>query len=340
MTPTIGASAGRLWSRLWRRRAHRHVAHYEGVLGTSLELQFVCGSADDGARAERAALREIDRLEAVFSAYLPTSELRRWEATLDEEVAVSAELAEVLEASEGWRLRTGGAFNPAVEALTRLWKEHAAAGRMVSDARLGGLAAQLASPLWEVDRARPTARRRTRLPVTLNAIAKGFIIDAACECAAGGGVREALVNIGGDLRHRGGQGVAVAVADPFADAENAPPVCVVHLREQGMATSGGYRRGFRVGERWLSHLIDPRSGRPVERVVSASVIAPTAATADALATALSVLSPGEGLALADSLPDIACLLITDDGAQTANSAWEARLVDRGVAGHQTVDRDE
>jgi thiamine biosynthesis lipoprotein len=325
-------SATALWRRLWARGPRRHQAHYEGVLGTSLELQFVGATDADGERAERAALGEIDRLEEIFSAYRPTSELSRWQETLGEPVAVSPELARVLAESERWRVRTAGAFNPAVEAFTRLWKEHAALGRMVEEAALSPLRAQLASPLWSVDAAGGTARRLTRLPVTLNAIAKGFIIDAACDRAFEcGGVREALVNIGGDLRHRGEKGVAVAVTDPFADAENAPPLCVVRLRGEGMATSGNYRRGFRVGERWLSHVIDPRTGSPVDRVVSASVIAPSAALADVLATALSVLPPDEGLALVETLPDIASLSVTADGARAASAGWERRTIDEGPA---------
>ena len=312
-----------LWDRLRSRRPLRHVAHYEPVLGTSLELQLVAGSDAAARRGESAALAEIDRLEAIFSAYRPDSELRRWQATHDVDVPVSPELAEVLERSEHWRARTGGAFNPAVEAATRVWKESAARGEPASDATLAALAEEIAAPLWTVDRARSTARRLTRLPVTLNAIAKGFIIDAACATAAAAeDVAQVLVNIGGDLRHRGARPLAVDVVDPFVDAENAPPLDTVTILGQGMATSGSYRRGFRVGDGWHSHLIDPRTARPAERVVSASVVAPTAALADVLATAFGVLDPSESLSLAAAVPDVACLLVTREGERAASPGWE------------------
>jgi thiamine biosynthesis lipoprotein len=315
---------GVLWERLVSGRPLRHVAHYEPVLGTSLELQLVAVSDEAARRGESAALAEIDRLEAIFSAYRPDSELCRWQSTHDLDVPVSPELAEVLEQSERWRVRTGGAFNPAVEAPTRVWREHAARGEPVTDAALAGLEEELAHPLWTVDRARSTARRLTRLPVTLNAIAKGFIIDAACATAAATeGVAQVLVNIGGDLRHRGARPLRVDIADPFAAAENAPPLDAVCILGQGLATSGSYRRGFRIGDRWHSHLIDPRTARPAERVVSASVVAPNAALADVLATAFSVLDPERSLALCETIPDVSCLLVTREGTRTASPGWEA-----------------
>lgn len=323
---TAPPRAGRsLWKRLFSRPPVRHVARYERVLGTALELQVVAETPEPCRAAEAAVLREIDRLEGIFSAYRPDSELRRWlEApeTGASPAAVSPELAAVLEASEYWRERTAGAFHPAAEALTRLWRAAAEQGSEPDPAALERTVADLRAPLWEVDRASGTATRWTRLPVTLNAAAKGFILDCACETAMRQpGVRAALVNIGGDIRQRGGQGVPVGIADPFAPHENARLLGSVWLHQGGIATSGGYRRGFPVGERWRSHVLDPRTGYPVEQVVSASVVADTALLADILATVFSVLPPEESIALADALPGIGTLLVAQDGARHENAAW-------------------
>ena len=131
----------------------------------------------------------------------------------------------------------------------------------------------------------------------------------ACEAA--------LVNIGGDVRHAGEKPVPVAIADPFAPQDNAPPLATVQLGDQGIATSGGYRRGFQIGGRWHSHLLDPRTGCPAGEVVSASVITDSAERADVLATAFSVMRPDESLRLADSLPGVG---VADRHARTAGSA--------------------
>jgi thiamine biosynthesis lipoprotein len=76
----------------------------------------------------------------------------------------------------------------------------------------------------------------------------------------------------------------------------------------------------------VSHIVDPRTGQPTERIASASVFAPDCATADALSTAFSVLTPRESVALADSLPDVGCLLVERDGTITTNATWNARAI--------------
>lgn len=262
----------------------RHVAHYERVLGTSMELQLV-GTPDAISQAEVAALVEIDRLEAIFSAFREEGEFARWERTFDEDVPVSSELAEVLREAERWREATGGAFDPVMAP--------------------GG------GPRWTVRG--ETARRLTPRKASLHALAKGFIVDRAAAVArAVAGVDAVLLNVGGDLRHLGPGTVTVAIADPFAPYENAEPLARVGIGNQGVATSGTYRRG--------AHLIDPRTGEPADRIASATVVADRAADADALATACFVLPPREGLALADRL-GFALLLVLPDRKRRANRAW-------------------
>ncbi|RYG62631.1 FAD:protein FMN transferase, partial [bacterium] len=238
----------------------RHANYFEGVLGTSLEIQIVASQESCGCRAENAVLNEIERLEQIFNAYNPKSELCRWQNTFETDVAVSPELAQVLRDAETWRDQTNGAFNPAVEAFTRLWKAVEKDGSELSAHQLAVIGVHSKKPLWEVDVERGTARRLTRLPVTLNSIAKGFVIDRAATVASEiEGVRETLINIGGDIRHIGTKKAPIAIADPLCDAENAPPAARITLSNQGVATSGNYRRGFQVGKKWYSHLLDPRT---------------------------------------------------------------------------------
>ncbi|MCW3055735.1 MAG: rane-associated lipoprotein involved in thiamine biosynthesis [Chthonomonadales bacterium] len=312
----------KLWKRFTTRVPIRHIARFEGVLGTSLELQILADTLERGRTAECAVLQEIDRLEGIFSAYRTDSELCRWQQSHASPESVSLELATVLQASELWRQRTENAFHPAVEALTRLWREGVERGTAPEADTLRQRVDEMRTPLWEVNVAPATACRWTRLPVTLNAIAKGYILDRACAIAVQQpGVQAALVNIGGDIRHLGVSPVPVHIADPFAAQENAVPISTVRLQNQGVATSGNYRRGFRIGERWHSHLLDPRTGYPVEVVVSASVVAESALLADVLTTAFSVMQPEESLRLADSLPAVATLLVSQSGEVHANTLW-------------------
>ncbi len=276
--------------------------------------------------AQDALFAELDRLEAVFSRFDSASELNRWQTTAGEG-AVSGDLAWLLREGLRWQLETGGAFHPGADALGQVWQGAGAAGRLPGDADLAPIVAQLRPPAYSVSETEPTVWRLGTLPLNFNALAKGRIVDLVGQAAqAVDGVREVLVNVGGDVRHLGrGDAncghVKVAVADPFSAADNAPPLTRLRVRGQGVASSGRSKRGYRVGGRWFSHVLDPRTGWPAEAVVGASVIAPDCATADVLATAMSVLSPHESLALAGGLPGVGCLLVTREGDRLSNAFW-------------------
>jgi thiamine biosynthesis lipoprotein ApbE len=310
MDTRIGKALG--WTRsLHRPRAQRSVVHYEHVLGTSLELQVVAERDVDARRAELEALAEVDRLEPILSCWSRSSEVARWLTTFDADVPVSPELAEVLDACETWRLRTGGAFDPAAQAIIESLRDGAGERRPDESA-----------PRWVVDRTAGTARCLTRHSVSLDAIAKGYIVTrAAARARAVDGVDDVLLNVGGDLQHFGVSPVAVGVADPSAPAENAPPIAVVRIMDAALATSGGYRRAFIANGRRVSHIVDPRTGCPAERIASASVFAVDCATADALSSAFSVLTPDDSIALAEALPGVGCLLVERDGTVITNAAW-------------------
>ena len=314
-------------------RTGHYAFHYENILGTSFELQVVAAHPDVAVRAEAVALAEVDRLEQILSGYATTSEMAGWQATYGEDVPVSVEMAEVLGAAEAWRLRTSGAFDPAAVSLVEMLGEtgDSTAGALRDDVARRQTVAdrihELNKPLWTVDGTRGTARRLTRLAISLDGLAKGYIVDrAAARARAVDGVSQVLVNIGGDLRHHGARALTVGVADPRAPAENAPPIAVVRIRDAALATSGGYRRGFVVNGRRVSHIIDPRIGRPAERIASASVLAPDCAIADALSTAFSVMAPDESVALADTLDGVGCLLVESDGTITTNVTWNEYAV--------------
>ena len=168
----------RRWA-LRPQRARIHDFHYEHVLGTSLELRVVAARASAARRAEAEVLAEVDRLEPILSGWSGTSELARWLATHDADVPVSPELAEVLHASAGWRELTGGAFDPAAQAVIDLLRDDGPERSAPHASPLDWPRA----PLWLVDRAAGTARRLSRHAVSLDAIAKGYIVSRAASRA-------------------------------------------------------------------------------------------------------------------------------------------------------------
>jgi thiamine biosynthesis lipoprotein ApbE len=130
----------------------RFVFHHENVLGTSLELRVRSLAQPDAARAETAALSEIDRLARIFSSYSTASEFSRWQSTRGTPVAVSTELFEVLSQCDRWRIASQGAFNPAAETFSRLWKSAASTDHTPAAADLAEGVLRASVPAWSLDR--------------------------------------------------------------------------------------------------------------------------------------------------------------------------------------------
>ncbi len=305
-----------------------HVFDHESILGTSLHLELNAESRVAEA-AHAAVLAEIERLSKVFSSYDSQSELSQLNFPCAA-TTVSKDLFALLRESERWHRESGGAFHPGVEALTRLWKSAEQAGALPAEPERLKIVEQLKAPLWSLNAFQSTIRVDSALPLSFNAIAKGIIVDAALASAEAAGAKDIVLEIGGDLRVSGARSWNIAVTDPRRTADNAPPLCEVELRSAAVATSGGYARGFDLAGRHYSHILDPRTGNPVEAVLQASVVAPDARTADALATILNVLTPMEGLALIANQKNCAALVIDAGGKQHASPGWTA-LVHSGDA---------
>jgi thiamine biosynthesis lipoprotein len=225
---------------------------------------------------------------------------------------------------------TGGAFDPTVAPLVALWG-------------FGAQAADAPPSVTELEEARRRvgwqhlsfgegghlARRVPGVQLDLSAIAKGYAVDAVVAELARDRPIGALVEVGGEVRalgaKPGGAPWRVGIDDP--DAPGSRLSAVVLLTGGALATSGDYRSVRVIEGRRRTHVVDPRSGRPVEqKVASASVIAPTCMEADAVATALMVLGPEKGLAWVEARPWLETLLMVRGGGQIsekrASSGWD------------------
>lgn len=305
------------------RAGERFTFHHEHVLGTSLEIQVEATTAEAASRAEGRVLAEIDRLKKVFSSYDAESEFSRWQTQVGKPQQVAAELHQVLRDCERWHKLSGGAFNPAAEAVHNVWKQAAKSGRLPERSELVAVVKQVNQKHWELT-TDGQATPLTGCALSLNAIAKGAIIDWAAASAMKGeqDIAGVVVNIGGDLLVKGDSVRKVEISNPRSDAENAAPLTTIFVAGRGVATSGNYRRGYKVGEKWYSHVVDPRSGQPADDLISATVVASTAADADALATIFSVLTVKESQALAASLGDVDYLLVLQSGEEVRSAGWK------------------
>ena len=308
------------------RRSRLFVSQHEPVLGTTLQIRSRTRSPQSAHALEQRLLDEIDRLAMVFSVFEPTSELSRWRAD-DNDSQPGPELIHLLDTALHWQAVGGGAFNPAVGVLTAHWKRAEADNVMPSNEELAELAHSIGTLRYRIDRGIVSKTGDCR-QLNFNALAKGLVIDLVTAHAFETEQPESLtVNIGGDLVHRGTGEVLVDIEDPLRAYDNGTALARVAITNAGLATSGSARRGFRINGTWFSHVIDPTTGWPVDHVASASVIAPSAATADVVATLLSVLTPDAGRAMADSLTasmrvGIGCCIVNRAGVMTTNDVWD------------------
>jgi thiamine biosynthesis lipoprotein ApbE len=310
-----------------RPRPQIYVAHYENVLGTSLELKVLARTPAAAERAENAVLAEIKREAAILSAYDPDSEFSHWASTGGVPARVSPELFDILRLFDVWRVRTGGALDASAETVSRVWTSAAADGRTPTASELTQATSLVRQQHWRLDPRDGTVTRTSRAPLALNSFTKSFIVDRAARHALTiGDVQGVLVNIGGDLVVRGNWSQPVSLRDPQANADNGAPLEHLQVRDRAVATSGGYRRGFDIAGQHYSHIVDPRTGWPTGHVLSATVVAPDAVDAGALATAFCVLTPEQSVALARTVRGAEFLLVLANGRHVESAGWRPLMI--------------
>lgn len=297
--------------------------NYENVLGTSFELKVVAQSEYIAAMAEEAALTEIDRLADILSTYNPSSEISRWQKTLNTDVPVSSELFEVLSLFDKWKLKTGGALRASAGTGISLWKKAMATQTLPLPNELEEAASAMNKVHWQLNEENQTARHLSTDPLILNSFVKSYILNKAQQKVMSvTGVKASVLNIGGDVVVAGNQNEIVSVSNPLADAENDKPLSLLNIGNKTIATSGHYRRGYQIGQEWFSHILDARTAIPATEIISATVVANSATDAGALATAFTILSPNESAKLAKEIPETEYLIITKNGERIASEGWK------------------
>lgn len=295
------------------------------AMSTLVSVTAIHESAALGEDTTGRAFDEMDRLIAIFSRYDAASAL----SVLNTEGRLEGpppELALVISAALSYHRLSDGAFDPTVAPLVDLF--HAC---FTSPVPREPTAAEIAEARDLLGAGAITAsRRRVRLTrlgtaLTLDGIAKGFIVDRMARTLERAGINRYLVEAGGDIRTGGmkedGLPWAVAVRDPES-AGRLPGT--IHLSGAAIATSGCYERYYDP-ERRFHHIVDAARGASPHACTSASVVAPTATAADALATAVLVLGPCAGVALVESLPGCTCLIVGSNGSVTHSHGWKESL---------------
>lgn len=303
------------------------------LMGVSWTIT-VAGVDEAAARpAIAAAFAEVARLERVLSDYDPGSELARLSALapMPEAVAVGDDLWRVLVRAAEIRDATDGAFDVSVGPLTTLWRRARKSERLPPPEKLAAALAAVGPAAVELD----PARRAVRLPragtrLDAGGIGMGYAADRALEVLARHGVEAAMVDASGDVvvsgPPPGSDGWRIAL-DPLGHGA-ATTDNVIVLAHAAVTTSGDARQFVEIEGRRYSHVVDPRTGLGVAGPAAATVVARDGTTADALATAASVLGHGAGPAVIGRFPGSAALFTWQDAQggmhKAATAGWPRR----------------
>ncbi len=281
------------------------------------------GQYAEGTEQALEALDLVDELEAQLSYFRPDSQLsrvNRWAA--DEPVPVGARLFELLELAAELFRQTDGALDVSAAALWQAWGFARRAAAVPEQEAIDEALDRVGFDHVHLDsQARTVSFDKPGIQLNLGSIGKGYALD---QCALGLAAHE----IEHYLLH-GGQSSVLARGSRMRDEPSehgaAPPggwtvglrhplrassrLGEVYLRDRALGTSGSAAQFFRHQGRRLSHVLDPRTGWPAEGVLSSTVVAPSAAAADALSTATFVMGPQRTAQFCRERPDVAVLLV-------------------------------
>jgi len=306
-----------------------------GIMGTECTLCVVARAdqADIAEEALEAAEQALRRVESRMSVHLSASEVSRFNGAGKGKVALSVETMEVLRLAKAKAMVTGGAFDITCRPLLELWAQAAEEGKAPTPEQLAR--ARSASTWYDLHLDDDgVIKGKDSVQIDLGGISKGYGIDKAIEAMRSHGVAGGLVDVGGDVRCFGkreeGRAWRVGVRNPFKP-DAADLLAMLTVTDKAVCTSGNYFRFVQIAEGRYSHIIDPRPGpnmgMPADTIPSVTVLAPTAASADAWATALSVLGP-EGLSLLQRDSGVEAMLVTGgpDDYQTHSTGGLAQFM--------------
>jgi thiamine biosynthesis lipoprotein len=293
------------------------------AFGAGWTLTWRVGPGSSEAEVGEATTAVLSEVDAAMSTWREDSELsavRRGGA-----VAVSEETAEVVRAALEIAEATGGAFDPTVEPLMRLWGFHGPPPEVWPSAEA------IAEARTTVDWRRVSVGRGPGgepvvdgggTAIDVSSIAPGHAADRVATRLSQLGVTDLFVEVGGEVRAHGrsprGEPWRVGVERPEAGLPKGTLLFGLSFTNEAVATSGNYRSHHEIAGRRVHHTMDPRTGEPAQtEVLSATVLAPDCRTADGWATALMVLDPEAGRRQIEARPQL-----------------EAVWVVRGAAGYE------
>jgi len=300
-------------------------------MGTYTHVVVVTDDSASVAGAALAAQGQFTRIDSLMSNWTETSEVAR----LNREAAkgttrVQAEVSRVIATSlDVWR-QSDGANDITVEPLVRAWGFLGGRPHVPTEEEARAAFRRVGAQQLQFDRNTQTLRyTNDGVKIDLGGIAKGYAVDVVADTLRARGVVDALVDISGNMRAlghpAGSDSWRIGIRDP---RDRVPYFARVLLHDDAISTSGKYEQFVAANGRTYGHIMDPRTGRPAEGLISVTVISASAMTCDAWDTPLFVLGPAEARNEAKRRDDLSAVIVVP-GAGDVDTVWvESSLRDR------------
>ena len=294
------------------------------TMGTTYHIKVVTGFFKNTKGLKDKVEMRLEQINKSMSTYRKDSEISLFNAfdRIGEKFYISDDFFNVMKVAKDIYKLTGGAWDGTIKPIVNLWGFGNSKNkkRTPEKSEIKALLPEIGFNYIEISSNRYLVKRKASISLDLASIAKGYTVDQIAALIRTNGIKNFLVEIGGEVFAAGlrndGKKWRVGINSPKKDAPFDKIYKVISLYDKGFATSGDYRIFFEFKGKRFSHIIDPRNGHPIDNgVVSVSIVADTCTFADGLATAVMILGVEKGLKLVNSLDHTECLIVVqkDDG---------------------------
>ena len=298
-------------------------------MGAEVRLTAWTADADAANEAFATVFAEFDRLDGLHSIWRPGSDVLRLNAAAGgSPVPVSAETVVILQTAHQISLWTEGKFDVTFGALSDVWRfDHDRDNRVPGSQDIAARLPLIDFRAVAVDAAAGTASiTRSAVRIHLGGIGKGYAVDRAVAILHAFGLRDFMVQFGGDLYVAGRAGDGpwrLGIGDPRGAPQES--FAVLELRDATLSTSGDYERFFIDRGTRYHHILDPDTGQPARGCRSVTIVAKSAMLADALSTGVFLMGPVRGMALVERLPDVEAVIVSAENEVLVSSGLRDQL---------------
>ena len=294
------------------------------TMGTTYHIKVVAGTSKNISNLKDKIDQRLGQINQSMSTWIKDSEISRFNdlKKAGEKIEVSDDFVQVMIVAEDLYRLTAGAWDGTVNPLVNLWGfgNTGMTNTIPPPEVITRLVSDLGFNYIQIIETRYLSKKKGSISLDLASIAKGYAVDKIAELIEQKGIKNFLVEIGGEVYAAGsrldGQPWKIGINTPRPDAPHDQVYKAITIKNKAFATSGDYRNFFEINGKRYSHIIDPRTGYPVDNgMVSVSVIADTCTFADGFATALMVMGLEKGLALVNRLDRVESLIIVRNKEQ-------------------------